>query len=86
MMAAEQSMWRVNDVVAYDVMRELAGSVQARLVERLRQGDGSARTELVDVRRATLAVDGYDRAAVDQYAQQLRLRDAELALAASGAS
>jgi hypothetical protein len=82
MMAVEQSMWRVNDIVAYDLMRELANSVQARLVERVRQGDESAHTELLEVRRTTNAVDGYDRAAVDQYAQHLQVRDAELAVAA----
>lgn len=84
-MAAQQSMWRVNDIVAYDVMRELSNSVQARLLERVRHGDQSAQAELLDVRRKTIAVDGYDRAAVDLHAQQLQLRDAELTLAASGA-
>jgi hypothetical protein len=83
MVAVEQSVWHVNDVVAYDLMREVSVSVQARLVERVRQGDESARMELLDVRRATNAVDGYDRAAVDMYAQQLQVRDAELALGAS---
>lgn len=85
MMAVQQSMWRVNDIVAYDVMRELANSVQARLVEKVRQGDESARAELIEVRRATSALDGFDRAAVDRYTQQLHLRDAELAVAASRA-
>ena len=84
-MAVEQSVWHVNDVVAYDLMRELSVRVQARLVERVRQGDESARTELLDVRRITNAVDGYDRAAVDLCTEQLRLRDAELAQAAPGA-
>jgi hypothetical protein len=85
-MAAPQSMWHVNDVVAYDVMREVSGSLQARLLERLRHGDASAQAELLEVRHTTIAVDGYDRAAVDSYTQQLQLRDAELARAASGAS
>jgi len=85
-MAAQQSMWHVNDVVAYDVMRELSGSLQVRLLERIRLGDESAQAEFLEVRRTTIAVDGYDRAAVDSYAQQLRLRDAELATAAPGAS
>lgn len=84
-MAVEQSMWRVNDIVAYDLMRELANSLQAHLVELVLQGDESARTELVEVRRATNGVDGYDRAAVDLYTQQLQSRDAELAVAASSA-
>lgn len=83
-MAGEQSMWRVNDIVAYDVMRELSASVQARLIERVRDGDQSARTELLEVRRITLAVDGYDRPAVEAFTQQIQARDTELAQAASG--
>lgn len=84
-MAAEQSTWRVNDIVAYDLMRELANSLQARLLERVRQGDEAAQAEMLDVRRSTNAVDGYDRAAVEMYTQQLQSRDAELAAAASSA-
>lgn len=85
-MAAQQSMWRVNDIVAYDVMRELSSSVQARLLDRIRAGDDSARAELFDVRQGTLQLDGYDRASVDAYVQQLQQRDDELAGADSGAS
>lgn len=85
-MAAQQSMWHVNDVVAHDAMRELSSSVQARLLDRVRGGDESARTELLEVRHNTLRLDGYDRASVDAYTQQLQLRDAELARADSGAS
>jgi hypothetical protein len=85
-MAVQQSMWHVNDIVAYDLMRELSASLQAHLVERIRQGDKSAPAELLDVRHATNSVDGYDRAAVDQYTQQLRVRDEELAAAAHGAN
>jgi hypothetical protein len=85
-MVAEQSMWHVNDVVAYDLMRELSSSVQARLLVLVGQGDPIASDDLSKVRRATLAVDGYDRAAVDAYAQQLQERDAELAQSAADVS
>jgi hypothetical protein len=85
-MAAQQSMWHVNDIVAYDVMRELSSSVQARLLDRIRAGDDSARAELFEVRQGTLHLDGYDRASVDAYIQQLQQRDDELAGADSGAS
>ncbi len=85
-MAAQQSMWLVNDVVGYDVMRELSSSVQARLLDRVRAGDDSARAELIEVRHNTVHLDGYDRASVDAYTQQLQLRDDELAGADSGAS
>lgn len=84
-MAVAQSTWHVNDIVAYDLMREISGSVQGHLVQRIRQGDQTALAELLAVRRSTNAVDGYDRAAVDHYAQQLRVRDGELAVAAHGA-
>lgn len=85
-MVAEQSMWHVNDVVAYDLMRELSSSVQARLLDLVRQGDPSAADSLSEVRDATLAVDGYDRAAVDAYAQQLQQHDTELAQSAADAN
>ena len=80
-MATEQSLWHVNDVVAYDVMRELAGSVQSRLLELARDGDESARAELIDLRRSTIAVDGYDRAAVEAFMRRLQQRETELASA-----
>ncbi len=85
-MAAQQSMWHVNDIVAYDVMRELSSSVQARLLDRIRAGDDSARAEMFEVRQGTLHLDGYDRASVDSYIQQLQERNDELAGADSGAS
>ncbi len=85
-MAVEQSMWRVNDIVAYDVMRELSASLQARLLDRVRnEDDTAARAELLEVRRTTLAVDGYDRSAVEAFTKQLHGRDTELAQAAPGA-
>jgi hypothetical protein len=80
-MATEQSLWRVNDVVAYDVMRELASAVQSRLLELTSDGDESARAELIALRRATFAVDGYDRAAVETFTLRLQQRDTELASA-----
>jgi hypothetical protein len=73
-MAAAQSSWRVNDVVAYDLMRELSTEIQSRLLDLARNGDEAARAELTDVRRATLEVDGYDRPAVDAFAQELEAR------------
>ena len=76
--------WLVNDVVAYDAMRELSGSVQAHLLDRERNGDRGARAELLEIRRATLAVDGFDRAGVDAFSAQLQRRDTELAQSADG--
>lgn len=82
-MAIEQSMWHVNDVIAYDLMREASNSVQARLIDLARHGDAAAAGEVADVRHATLAVDGYDRAAVDGQTRQLQQRETELAQAAT---
>ena len=82
-MAADRATWHVNDVVAYDLMRELSSAVQARLIRNERHGDTTARAELLDVRHATLAIDGYDRSAVDAYTQQLQRREAELVQAAA---
>ena len=79
-------MWRVNDIVAYDVMRENSSSVQARLLDRIRGGDETARAELLEVRHNTLRLDGYDRASVEAYTQQLQLRETELAWADSSAN
>jgi hypothetical protein len=85
-MVSKQSTWHVNDVVAYDLMRELSSSVQARLLDLVREGDSSAAQALIEVRRTTLAVDGYDRGAVDAYAQTLQQRDAELARSVADAT
>jgi len=60
------------------------GSVQAHLLDRERHGDRAARTELLEIRRATLAVDGFDRAAVDAFSAQLQRRDTDLAQSADG--
>ena len=79
-------MWRVNDIVAYDVMRENSSSVQARLLDRIRGGDETALAELLEVGHNTLPLDGYDRASVEAYTQQLQLRETELAWADSSAN
>tara|TARA_B100000378_G_scaffold93899_1_gene74169 strand:- start:407 stop:673 length:267 start_codon:yes stop_codon:yes gene_type:complete len=80
-MAPEPSLsaWRVSDTVAYDVMRETAHTVQAHLLERVDQADDTAvRAEIRAIRRRTLAVDGYDRAAIDTHTAALQERLREL--------
>lgn len=78
--------WRVNDTVAYDVMRETAATLTAHLL-RIARADGpdsdTARAELAEVRRAVLAVNGFDRAAVDAHTSQLLARIAQLSGAAT---
>ena len=65
------SPWRVNDVVAYDRMRETAVTVFALLHE------ASHREELAILRRDVLTVDAYDRSAVAALQARLdrRVRD-----------
>lgn len=68
------SPWRVNDVVAFDRMRELAATVYALLQASARAGEplaDAAREELSQWRREVLVVDAYDRAAVGWMASRL---------------
>lgn len=75
-MAAAPFAWHVNDVVAYDLMREAATRVQALLIAAHHD---SAADEMLEVRRATLAIDGFDRAAVDAHIKTLEQRERQLA-------
>lgn len=70
-MPGTTSPWRVNDVVAYDRMRETATTVFALLHA------ASQREELLRLRREVLTLDAYDRAAVAALSARLqtRLRD-----------
>ncbi|MDR7113755.1 uncharacterized protein YbaA (DUF1428 family) [Microbacterium trichothecenolyticum] len=73
-MPGATSPWRVNDVVAYDRMREAAVTVFAELHAVTRRdafGADAARQELVELRRAVLTVDAYDRAAVADLARRI---------------
>lgn len=72
----EPSEWRVNDAVAYEVLRETAGLLTALLLARSRSnpGDHEARRELENHRRELLAVDGFDRKAVDRLTIRLSVR------------
>ncbi|MBW9121887.1 hypothetical protein JNB63_17455 [Microbacterium trichothecenolyticum] len=73
-MPGATSPWRVNDVVAYDRMREAAVTAFAEL-HAATQTDGpgtdAARQELVELRRDVLAVDAYDRTAVADLARRI---------------
>lgn len=70
-MPGTTSPWRVNDVVAYDRVRETAVTVFALLHE------ASHRDELAIIRRDVLTVDAYDRSAVATLQARLdrRVRD-----------
>jgi len=76
---AGTSAWRVNDVVAYDVMRESATTLTALLLESVTDDAGVA--ELAELRRAVLNVDGYDRVQVGALASSINYRIAELSRA-----
>jgi hypothetical protein len=70
-MPGTTSPWRVNDVVAYDRMRDTATTVFALLYA------ASQREELAALRWEVLTVDAYDRAGVGALQARLesRLRD-----------
>jgi formate-dependent phosphoribosylglycinamide formyltransferase (GAR transformylase) len=79
-MPGATSPWRVNDVVAYDLMREAAARAMALLSAAARSGESGAeaRRELARLRREVLAVDAYDRAAVAAVAVRVDQRIREL--------
>ena len=74
-MPGTTSPWRVNDVVAYDRMRETATTVFAVLHA------ASQPEELARLRREVLTVDAYDRAAVAVLSARLESRLRELSAA-----
>ena len=76
------SPWRVNDTVAYGLMRAESGILSRLLLTSIRDDDPfahDARRELMEVRRDAACVDGYDRHAVDALSARFRSRSAELA-------
>lgn len=79
-MPGASSPWRVNDVVAYDLMREAAARAMALLCAAAQSGDSGAeaRRELARLRREVLAVDAYDRAAVAAVSARIDQRIREL--------
>lgn len=79
-MPGATSPWRVNDVVAYDLMREAAARAMALLSVAAQSGDSGhdARRELAQLRREVLAIDSYDRAAVATLAARIDQRIREL--------
>jgi hypothetical protein len=78
-MPGATSPWRVNDVVAYDLMREAAARAMALLSAAAQSAEyGDARRELARLRREVLAVDAYDRAAVAGVSARIDQRIREL--------
>lgn len=73
-MREARSAWRVSDAVAYDAMRTRLNEAIASLLvaARSRVDDGTfVREEVVALRRAAQAIDGFDRTAVDVFAARL---------------
>jgi len=71
----------VNDVVAYDAMKEVATTLTALLFasgDHGSAGSDSVRAELADLRQDVLTVDGYDRGAVAELAVRIRDRVTQL--------
>lgn len=78
---ARNAGWRVNDVVANDVMRESATMLTALLLRA--SNDDSARSAALDsevrqLRHSMLSVDSFDRAAVASLTDRIRVRIREL--------
>jgi hypothetical protein len=77
---AQSSPWRVNDVVAYERMRDASTTLTALLLARTPQQEpGTALADVMALRCEVLEVDGYDRAAVTELAARIDRRIAELA-------
>lgn len=79
-MRRTRSAWRPDDIVAYEEMRDLAVAAQDILIARARRdvSQAAARTEAARLRHETLAIDGFDRKAVDEHTRRLALRLTEL--------
>ena len=75
--APARNAWRPDDIVAYEEMRDLAVETQTLLIAKARRGGAGAedaRAEATRLRRETVAVDGFDRKAVDDQTRRLALR------------
>lgn len=75
--------WRTNDTVAYDKMQERHTMLTHLLVNSARSAadpDAAAglRAEMIRWKDDTLAVDGYDRQAIDTHAALIETRIQEL--------
>lgn len=75
--------WRTNDTVAYDKMQERHTMLTHLLVNSARSAadpDAAAglRAEMIRWKDDTLAVDGYDRQAIDTHAARIESRIQEL--------
>lgn len=74
--------WRTNDTVAYDKMQERHTMLTHLLVNSARSAADPAaaglRAEMIRWKDDTLAVDGYDRQAIDTHAARIETRIQEL--------
>ncbi|WP_127473882.1 hypothetical protein [Microbacterium sulfonylureivorans] len=64
----------MSDAVAYDELRARVNDATARLLavaQGSSDGADAARSEVIELRRESLAVDGFDRAEVDAFLAQL---------------
>ncbi|WP_409047881.1 hypothetical protein AB2L57_01065 [Microbacterium sp. HA-8] len=68
----------MNDVVAYDAMRESATTLIALLLGATRHDPDLAQTDVAQLREDVLAVDAYDRDAVNTLSARINSRIADL--------
>lgn len=79
-MADERSAWRANDIVAYDAVREAANLAIAAVLRLADEGailHDRAVAEASVILRELLAVDAFDRPALDSLLERFRKRAAE---------
>jgi hypothetical protein len=76
-MAAGPSAWRVNNAVAYDALREQAGTLTALLLQR-EQTPGEARDAVIALRAKVNTIAGFDRTAVDAATAEIEGRIRQL--------
>lgn len=78
---ARISAWRVNDAVAYEAMRESATLLTSLLLQASVEHSGPSVaeiSELQQLQRDILVLDGHDREAVNALADRIAVRIAEL--------
>lgn len=76
-MTLEPSAWRTNDAVQFNVAREALNRATATLFEAADRGEldiDVAVTQAASLRLKLLAIDGFDRQAVDRFVDEINGR------------
>ena len=71
------SAWRTNDAVRCNLAREVLNSATAKLFEAAERGEldiDAAATQAASLRLELLAIDGFDRQAIDGFVNEVNIR------------